>query len=86
MVGIIGRIRQRLSPKRDTPAQSKWSQKELERLIGFKTQTATRVNRKQRRALGMVRAFTERGGRSGWIVNPGSRALAAEEKKRGQED
>lgn len=83
MTGIIQRITSALRPKRDAVGEGKWSQKELERLVGFKTERMTTVNRAQRRALGMTRAFTARGGRSGWIVNPGYRALAAEERERG---
>jgi hypothetical protein len=83
-VSIIQRIAKRLSPRPDAKAEEREA-KRLEASIGFKTKTATRINRAQRRALGMTRAFTEAGGRSGWIVNPGSRARAAEEKRRGQE-
>jgi hypothetical protein len=39
------------------------------------------------RAMGARRKFTRSGGRAGWIVNQGIRALRAEEKKtRGNED
>jgi len=86
VVNIIQRIANRFAGKASAPAANKWSQKELERLVGFKTQTMTSVNRKQRRALGMTRAFTVAGGRSGWIVNPGYRALKAEEKRRGSQE
>lgn len=87
-MSIIQRIARRLAPRPDQEAV----QREAERqalFTGFRTKTVTVVNRKQRRALGMTRAFTVAGGRSGWIVSPGFRYLrwlkAVEEKRRGQE-
>ena len=62
-----------------------YGERDLEAVIGFRTKVMSTVNRVQRRALGMKRAFTVAGGRSGWIVNPGSRARAAEEKRRAKE-